>query len=236
MADTNIDELGIPGDVICNAIDLGNLGVIAPHKNKYIYRYDIDWLISEYEHDKSIKCVAFWQAGPGHKNACFSQWYKNEHFYVNGRKYVTAEQYMMSEKALLFGDLDSYRAIMKEGDPSECKKLGRGVKNFDSAVWKKAMREIIFHGNLAKLQSDICIVDALLETGDAVLVEASPVDDIYGSGVSADDLLNGDGTLKISPQEWHKEGSSKLAENNLGFVLMGLRDLFMDLMPGGWDD
>ena len=68
------------------------------------------------------------------------------------------------------------------------------------------------------------------------MVEASPVDDIYGSGISADNLLNADGTLKIPPRKWHKEDSSKQAENNLGFVLMGLRDLFRDLMPGGWDD
>jgi len=30
--------------------DLGNLGVIAPHKAKYYDRYDIDWLIDSVEH------------------------------------------------------------------------------------------------------------------------------------------------------------------------------------------
>ena len=33
------------------------------------------------------------------------------------------------------------------------------------------------------------------------------------------------------PQDWHKEGETKQAENNLGFVLMGIRDLFNELMP-----
>ena len=32
---------------ICNAMDLANLGVIAPHKSKYYNRYNIQWLIDE---------------------------------------------------------------------------------------------------------------------------------------------------------------------------------------------
>ena len=74
-------------------------------------------------------------------------------------------------------------------------------------------------------------MEALLSTGDAVLIEASPLDDIYGAGMSKDHLLNPDGTLKVLPQDWHKKGETKQAENNLGFVLMGLRDLINELMP-----
>ena len=77
---------------------------------------------------------------------------------------------------------------------------------------------------------DIEIVDALLRTGNAVLIEASPFDDIYGAGMKKEDLLNRDGTLKALPQNWHKSGSRRQAENNLGFVLMGIRDLFRDMM------
>ena len=137
---------------------------------------------------------------------------------------------MMSEKALLFNDLDMYRAIMSESDPDRCKKLGRQVKGFVGHIWEDAFREIIFHGNLGKLQSDIEIVDALLSTGNAVLIEASPFDDIYGAGMKKEDLLNPDGTLKTLPQNWHKKDSDRQAENNLGFILMGIRDLFRELM------
>lgn len=207
------------------ACDLANLGIVAPHKAKYYNRYNIQWLIDEVATGKQHTYHTFWQA-----EDMLSQWYKGQPIFVNGREYVTAEQYMMSEKALLFGDLDSYRKIMAEPDPAVCKKLGRGVTGFDSQGWDNAFREIIFHGNLAKLQSDIEIVDFLLSTEDAVLVEASPYDDIYGAGLKREDLLNGDGSLKVLPQNWHKEGSTKQAENNLGFVLMGLRDLFMQLM------
>ena len=137
---------------------------------------------------------------------------------------------MMSEKALLFGDLYSYRQIMKEESPRVCKNLGKLVTPFDPETWDKAAREVIFHGNLAKLQSDINIISALLDTEDAILVEASPYDAVYGAGLTERDLLHRDGTLKVMPWDWHKEGSSEQAENRLGFVLMGIRDLFRELM------
>ena len=167
----------------------------------------------------------------GCENRVFSQWYKGRPFQMNGRTYVTAEQYMMSEKALLFGDLKTYRAIMEEPDPAKDKHLGRHVTPFDQEKWDAAVREILFHGNLAKLQSDSEIVEALLDTGDSVLVEASPLDAIYGAGVSKENLLDPAGKLLVHPRNWHtKDKPDVPAKNLLGFVLMGIRDLFKDLM------
>ena len=75
--------------------DHNNLSVIAPHKKKYIDRYDIDWLISEVKHGTLLRYATFWQAGAGNKNRRLSQWYQGNPITVNGRQYVTAEQYMM---------------------------------------------------------------------------------------------------------------------------------------------
>ena len=83
-------------------IDLGNLGVIAPHKIKYYNRYNIDWLIETVKAGTQLKYVTFWHEGKEYPNHYFSQWYQGKPFSVNGRLYLTAEQYMMSEKALLF--------------------------------------------------------------------------------------------------------------------------------------
>lgn len=224
------------------AMDLSNLMIFAPHKSRYYNRYNIQWLIDQVAKGAQLKYVTFWKADEGEENNVFSQWYKGRPFVINGRSYDTAEQYMMSEKALLFNDLEIYRMIMDEPDPDRCKKLGRQVKGFVGHIWNETFREILFHGNLGKVQSDIELVDALLRTGNAVLVEASPFDDIYGAGMKKDDLLNPDGTLKTLPQNWHKKNSDQQAENNLGFVLMGIRDLFRELMgdedrPGtGFED
>lgn len=215
---------------IMRAHDLANLGVIAPHKKKIYNRYNIQWLSNEIKSDTPLTFVTFWKADPGEENNMFSQWYCDRPISINGREYVTAEQYMMSEKALLFGDLEMYRKIMAEPDPKLCKAMGKQVKNFVQKTWDEAFPEIIFHGNLGKVQSDIEIVNALLETENAVLIEASPLDDIYGAGLAKKDLLNSDGSLKVLPQDWHKKGSTKQAENRLGFVLMAIRDLFWQLM------
>lgn len=212
------------------AMDLSDLMILAPHKAKYYNRYNIQWLIDQVAKGIPLKYVTFWKADEGEENNVFSQWYKGRPFVINGRSYDTAEQYMMSEKALLFNDLDMYQMIMNEPDPNQCKKLGRQVKGFVGHIWDEAFPEIIFHGNLGKLQYDIEIVDALLQTGNAVLIEASPFDDIYGAGMKKDDLLNPDGSLKTLPQNWHKKNSDRQAENNLGFILMGIRDLFRELM------
>ena len=209
---------------ISQAIDLGNLGVIAPHKVKYYNRYNIDWLIDIVKTGTQLKYITFW----------FSQWYQGKPFSVNGRSYLSAEQYMMSEKALLFKDLYHYGLIMEEPSPKKCKDLGRLVSGFESTTWDNALREIIFHGNLGKFQSDIVLVNALLETENAVLIEASPYDGIYGAGLTESDLLNSDGSLKVQPENWKNPKNGTQATNHLGFVLMGIRDLFRQLMGHSW--
>lgn len=216
------------------AIDLGNLSIIAPHKSKYYNYYDINWLINTLKAGKQLKYVTFWHEGSNYPNHVFSQWYEGVHFAVNGRTYITAEQYMMSEKALLFQDVYHYSLIMEEASPKKCKDLGRLVQGFDEEKWDKALREIIFHGNLAKFQSDIELVAALLDTENAILVEASPYDGIYGAGLADNDLLDSSGNLKIPPQKWKNPKDGSQSTNHLGFVLMGIRDLFFALMGQSW--
>ena len=133
-----------------------------------------------------------------------------------------------------FKDLYHYGLIMEEPSPKKCKDLGRLVSGFESTTWDNALREIIFHGNLGKFQSDIALVDALLETENAVLIEASPYDGIYGAGLTESDLLNPDGSLKVQPENWKNPKNGTQATNHLGFVLMGIRDLFRQLMGHSW--
>lgn len=88
-------------------------------------------------------------------------------------------------------------------------------------------------GNLFRAQFDIDFLYALLNTEDSLLIEASPYDDIYGAGMEKKDLLDSSGFLKIPPEKWHKKGSQNQAQNNLGFVLMGLRDFYNDFLKVG---
>ncbi len=189
-------------------------------------KYHIDWLIDEIANGNPHTYVCFWLAEKNNEYCQLSQWYKGEPIFINGRSYHTAEQYMMSEKALLFGDIEAYAKIMNEEDPAICKKLGRQVKNFDEAVWKNCNREIIFNANFGKFLSDRDFAKVLMSTGDSVIIEASPKDDIYGAGLAKEDLISDSGSLIIPPQNWHLEGSDFQARNELGFVLMAVRDYF----------
>ena len=204
--------------------------VVPPAFPEALYnKYHIDWLIDEVANDTPHSYVCFWLAEKNSEYCQLSQWYKGERIFINGRCYLTAEQYMMSEKALLFGDIDSYKKIMNEEDPAICKKLGRQIKNFDELIWKKCNREIIFNANVGKYLSDKNFAEALRSTGDAVIIEASPKDDIYGAGLAKEDLISESGSLLIPPQNWHMEDSDVQAKNELGFVLMAVRDYFNSL-------
>ena len=84
------------------------------------------------------------------KDSPFSQWHPTK-FEVDGVTYNCAEQYMMHQKAVLFGDEAMATKILKSGDPKEHKALGRKVSNFDQDKWKEECRKIVKTGNLAKV-------------------------------------------------------------------------------------
>ena len=77
-------------------------------------------------------------------------------------------------------------------------------------------------------------MDALLGTENSVLIEASPYDGIYGARLAESVLLTPDGTLKVQPENWTNPKNGAQATNHLGFVLMGIRDLFRQLMGHSW--
>jgi len=123
----------------------------------------------------------FWQ-GP------FSQWYPSR-FEVDGVTYSHAEQYMMAEKARLFGDGEVLRMILSAKTPKEQKAMGRKVRGFDESLWNSMAKEIVKRGNIAKFSQNPDLLEKLLSTDGTTLVEASPYDTIWGIGLRADDPL-----------------------------------------------
>ena len=85
------------------------------------------------------------------------------------------------------------------------------MRGFDEARWSAARREIVLLGNLKKFQQNPPLAKFLLSTGSCVLVEASPVDRVWGIGLAADD------ERAANPLQWR-------GENLLGFALMEVRD------------
>ncbi|MFD7585920.1 NADAR family protein [Kitasatospora sp. NPDC059811] len=159
------------------------------------------------------KWLMFWghteRKGGGTRRECLSQWWPGQ-FTVDGVAYASAEHWMMAGKARMFGDEAIEQRVLAAHTPAEAKKLGRLVRGFDDATWTAGRFELVVEGNVAKFGQDEALRAYLLGTGDRVLVEASPVDRIWGIGLAADDIR------AERPDEWR-------GLNLLGFALMEAR-------------
>ena len=153
----------------------------------------------------------------GVNKSCFSQWFEAE-FTVDGIRYRTAEHFMMAGKARLFGDDETCERILAARTPGEAKKLGREIRDFDEAARVAARLDIVTRGNIEKFAQNPALGAFLLGTGHQVLVEASPVDPIWGIGRAATDPAAQD------PREWK-------GLNLLGFALMAAREALRSPRP-----
>ncbi|XZF12900.1 NADAR family protein [Chitinophagaceae bacterium MMS25-I14] len=178
-------------------------------------KYDINWLKEQTAADVPVKYLFFWghtQKKPGITDAsCLSQWWPAA-FMHEGITYATAEHWMMAQKALLFDDMEHHELILEAQKPAVAKALGRMVVNFDAETWQQNAGRIVVEGNYHKFSQNGSIKNFLLETGNKIIVEASPRDRIWGIGMGKD---NPDAA---NPELWK-------GTNLLGFALMEVRDL-----------
>jgi len=171
-------------------------------------------LQSHLEKGNSVKYIYFWghtSKSPAVTKTCFSQWFPSP-FQERGSRFLTAEHYMMYQKAKLFDDSDAMSQVLKSVDPGKAKAIGRTVRGFDQAVWEQHRMGIAVSGNVAKFSSNSEMKKFLIGTGDRILVEASPVDRIWGIGLDEKNPLSAD------PSKWR-------GDNLLGFALMETREL-----------
>jgi ribA/ribD-fused uncharacterized protein len=162
---------------------------------------------------QKIKFLFFWghhrqrdgSIGPG----CLSQWWPAP-FVVDGTRFATAEHYMMWAKALLFDDATVAERVLAAGHPQQAKALGRQVRGFDEQAWAEHRYAIVVAGSVFKFSQHADLRAFLLGTGQRVLAEDSPIDRVWGIGLTADD------ERASSPDRWP-------GLNLLGFALMQAR-------------
>ncbi|MFI6517274.1 NADAR family protein [Spirillospora sp. NPDC050679] len=152
--------------------------------------------------------VLFW--GGKRRKGRLSQWWPSP-FLLDGVRYPTAEHYMMAEKARLFGDEANLAQVLAADSPGKAKALGRQVRGFDEPTWAEHRYDIVVRGSVAKFGQSDELRGYLLSTGDKILVEASPLDAIWGIGLAEDR------PEALTPSRWR-------GENLLGFALMDARD------------
>lgn len=174
----------------------------------------VDALVRAVRTGERVKYLHFWGHTPRRDgtlgSSCLSQWWLSP-FTVDGVEYGTAEHWMMAAKARLFSDAEAEAAVLAARTPAEAKKAGRLVRGFDDAIWERERFGIVVEGSVHKFASTPALSSFLVGTGSRVLIEASPMDRIWGIGLAADDERAQD------PERW-------LGPNLLGFALMEARE------------
>ncbi len=117
---------------------------------------------------------------------------------------------MMWRKAMLFDDRNAADSVLAARHPGQAKVYGRQVRGFDEAAWARERSRIVTEGSVAKFGQHDELRRFLIGTGDRVLVEASPLDRVWGIGVAARD------DRACDPCRWP-------GLNLLGFALMAAR-------------
>ncbi|WP_377160657.1 NADAR family protein [Roseateles sp. UC29_93] len=174
---------------------------------------DVRSLVESLQAGRTAEYILFWGHRPpkdrGVNASCFSQWY-DASFQVGTETFRTAEHFMMAAKAMLFGDQVLRQQILEAKTPDLAKQLGRQVAGFDERRWAEHRFDIVVAANMGKFGGNGPLRRFLLGTGDQVLVEASPVDSVWGIGLAANDAD------ARNPAQWK-------GLNLLGFALMEVR-------------
>lgn len=180
--------------------------------------YSLEKLRQLWNEGDRFQFVYFWQntkedvSKEEYNSSCCNQWFPSNFVDENGRMYNCCEQYMMAQKAIVFGDDDTLQKILSEKNPSKIKKLGRIVKNYNQKIWNSKCQDIVFQGNLYKFtQNEKCRKFLLSVPKDAIFVEASPLDKKWGIRLSEQQ------PKAKNPLEWQ-------GTNYLGFQITRVRD------------
>lgn len=162
---------------------------------------------------RSGKYLLFWRQWP-------SNWEPSPFTFL-GRRYSCVEQWMMHEKAELFGDGATADLIMAAQHPREHQRLGRLVAPYDEAKWAAVRLSVVVLGTLEKYRQNPGLLELLLATSDDELfVEASPHDRVWGIGMAEGDPDAGD------PSKWR-------GQNLLGKAVTAARVILRAEKSGG---
>ena len=173
----------------------------------------VDALLACTATGQRVKYLHFWGHRPQRDGSvgagCLSQWWPAP-FSVDGVTYATAEHWMMAGKARMFGDTEAERRAVDAVHPKAAKAAGRSVRGFEDSVWERERFALVTEGSMHKFAQHPVLRDFLLGTWRRVLVEASPLDRVWGIGLAADD------ERAEHPARWR-------GLNLLGFALMEAR-------------
>ena len=107
-------------------------------------------------------------------------------FTVEGVTFNCSEQYFMKRKQEAF-DPDNHQlaqCILGETNSVMIKKYGSMVKNYNDKTWNSLRYNVMCDALHYKFTQNPNLMQNLIETGDTILVEANPHDNIWAIGLS----------------------------------------------------
>jgi ribA/ribD-fused uncharacterized protein len=134
-------------------------------------------------HTETKRSVLFWKPP-----CCLGNWAVSPYrvtFQGHAADVNCSEMAFMWAKAIRFGDAKTAAMILAAKDPSQQKKFGRLVSNFDQRVWDAEALDIMTTVVLQKFQQHADYAAFLLATEGKELVECSPLDRLWGIGLTA---------------------------------------------------
>ncbi|MEY8319681.1 NADAR family protein [Lachnospiraceae bacterium 46-61] len=143
-------------------------------------------------------------------NGYLSNWFLSD-FVKDEIIFSSMEQYMMYQKAKLFGDLEIAEQILKTSNAAKIKAFGRSVKNYNDTIWNGTRQIIVYEGLLEKFRQNNELCKKLIETKQCILAECAVQDKIWGIGLSMKD------ERRFDINEWK-------GQNLLGFTIMSVRE------------
>lgn len=147
---------------------------------------------------------------PEEPHGYLSNWYPAP-FELDGICYSSAEQYIMHQKCIAFGDMESGRRVLETSDPAIQQAIGRNINGCIMKLWAGMRQAVAIRGLLAKFSQNSDLKARLLQTGDAVLAECAHSDVTWACGIRLTDHRRFDANM------WR-------GENILGFALIEVRN------------
>ena len=147
---------------------------------------------------------------PNEENGYLSNWYLSR-FTADGIEFSSMEQYMMSNKAIVFNDINVANQILKTTDVAVIKQLGITVANYDDNYWNGMRQIVVYDGLIQKFSQNSELKRMLADTGNSILAECAVRVRIWGIGLSMEDADRFDRT------KWK-------GQNLLGYALMQVRN------------
>lgn len=140
----------------------------------------------------------------------FNHWNKEYPFQLNSIDYTCVEQYIISEKCLLFGDNEAAKLVMEETEPREMKNAAEFIQNYDHRIWMQNCYDIVLEGVRAKFQANEKAKSCLIETNRLIIGEATK-NSKWGIG-------------KHISEDYVLDFSTWKGENMTGKILMQVRE------------